>query len=133
MSVDKHILQQWVAGAEVKFKKTRKPLSGIPILNRIPRIAEAQQDYILTEKIDLTRAREFHVQQATEDILIASVDVPLLGKRGVGNDTGMAVASFKYVDGEDDAHEVIAICAYSITGVVNKVRALKQVIIVPMV
>ena len=133
MSVDKHILQQWVAGAEVKFKKTRKPLSGIPILNRITRIAEAQQDYVLTEKIDLTRAREFHVQQATEDILIASVDVPLLGKRGVGNDTGMAVASFQYVDGEGEAHEVIAICAYSITGVVTKVRALKQVIIVPMV
>ncbi len=133
MSVDKHILQQWVAGAEVKFKKTRKPLSGIPILNRITRIAEAQQDYILTEKIDLTRARDFHAQQATEDILIASVELPLLGKRGVGNDTGMAVASFKYRDGEGDDHEVIAICAYSITGVVTKVRALKQVIIVPMV
>lgn len=132
MSIDKHTLQQWVAGAEVRFRKTRKPLSGIPVLNRISRLAETQQEYVLTEKIDLTRARDFHAQQATEDILVASIDLPLLGKRGVGNDTGMAVASFKYVDGDGDEHNVIAICAYSISGVVNKSRALRQVIIVPM-
>lgn len=132
MSIEKHTLQQWVAGAEVRFKKSRKPLSGIPVLNRIARIAEAQQEYILTEKIDLTRARDFHAQQATEDILVASIDLPLLGKRGVGNDTGMAVASFEYIDGEGEEHDIIAICAYAISGVVNKSRALKQVMIIPM-
>jgi hypothetical protein len=133
MSIAKHTLQQWVAGAEVRFKKTRKPLSAIPLLNRIGRIAETQQDYVLTEKIDLTRARNFRAQQTAEDILFASINLPLLGKRGIGNDTGMAVASFKYEDRDGDEHDVIAICAYSISGVVSKTRALKQVITVPMV
>ena len=109
MSVDKHTLQQWVAGAEIRFKKTRKPLSAIPLVNLIGRLAEAQQDYVLTERVDLTRARDFHAQQTAEDILFASIQMPLLGKQGVGNDTGMAVASFRYEDREGDVHDVIAI------------------------
>jgi hypothetical protein len=132
MNIDKHTLQQWVAGAEARFKKTRKPLAAIPLVNRIGRLAEAEQEYVLTEKIDLTRARDFHAQQATEDILFASIQLPLLGKRGIGNDTGMAVASFTYEDSEGEIHEVIAICAYTISGMVRKSRELKQVIIVPM-
>ncbi len=135
MSVDKHTLQQWVAGAELRFRKTRKPLAAfasIPILNRFSSVAETTQEYILTEKLDLTRARDFHAQETSEDILIASLQLPFFGKRGVGNDTGMAVASFKYTDKEGEEHDVIAICAYTITGLVQKSRELKQVITVPM-
>lgn len=135
MSVDRHTLQQWLAGAEMRFRKRRKPLAGIasiPILNRLSSVAETTQEYILAEKLDLTKARDFHVQETSEDILIASVQLPFFGKRGVGNDTGMAVASFNYTDKEGDDHEVIAICAYTITGVVTKTRELKQVITVPM-
>ena len=135
MSVDKHTLQQWVAGAELRFRKTRKPLSAfasIPILNRFSSVADTTQQYILTEKLDLTRARDFHAQETSEDILIASLKLPFFGKRGVGNDTGMAVASFKYTDKEGEEHDVIAICAYTITGLVQKSRELKQVITVPM-
>ncbi len=132
MSVDKHTLQQWVAGAEVRFKKTRKPLSAIPLVNRIGRLAETERDYVLTEKVDLTRARDFHAQQTSEDILFASIQLPFLGKRGIGNDMGMAVASFKYADRDGDEHNVIAICAYTISGVVKKSRTLRQVITVPM-
>lgn len=132
MGVDKHTLQQWVAGAEVRFKKTRKPLAGIPLVNRIGRLAESTQDYVLSENIDLTKARDFHAQEATEDMLFASIDLPILGKRGVGNDTGLAVASFKYVDREGEEHHLIAICAYTISGVVNKDRKLRQVIVIPM-
>jgi hypothetical protein len=132
MGVDVHTLQQWVAGAEIRFKKTRKPLSGIPLVNRIERFAEAKQEYILAERIDLTRARDFRAQQTAEDILLASIEVPLLGKRGMGNDTGMAVASFSYRDRDGDDHDVVAVCAYTIIGVVQKTRTLKQVITVPM-
>jgi hypothetical protein len=133
VSVDKHILQQWVAGAEIKFKKSRKPLSGIPLVNRIGRLAGATQDYVLTERIDLTRARDFQAQETSEDLLFASIDLPVFGKRGIGNDTGMAIASFKYKDQDGDEHNVIAICAYLIGGVVNRTRTLKQVITIPMV
>jgi len=132
MGLDKHILQQWVAGTEVRFKKTRKPLTGMPLVNRIGRLAESTQAYVMTEKIDLTRARDFHAQEATEDLLVASIDLPLLGKRGVGNDTGMAVASFKYTDLEGQEHNVIAICAYTISGMVNKTRAVTRVINIPL-
>lgn len=132
MSVDKHTLQQWVAGAEVRFKKTRKRFSGVPLVNRVERLAEATQEYVLTEKIDLTKAKDFRAQDATEDILFASVDLPLLGKRAIGNDTGMAVASFKYVDREGEEHNLIAICAYEISGMVRKTRELKKVIVIPM-
>jgi hypothetical protein len=135
VSVDKHTLQQWVAGAEMRFRKKRKPLAAfasIPLLNKLGSVAETTQDYILTEKLDLTRARDFHAQETSEDILIASLQLPFFGKRGVGNDTGMAVASFKYTDREGEEHDVIAICAYTITGVVNRTRELKQVLTVPM-
>lgn len=44
----------------------------------------------------------------------------------------MAVARFKYTDKEGDEHDVIAICAYTITGVVTKTRDLKQVVTVPL-
>lgn len=136
MPLDKHLLQQWVAGAEIRFRKTRKPLAAIasiPILNRLGSVAETTQEYVLTEKLDLTRARDFHAQETSEDILIASMQLPFFGKRGIGNDTGMAVASFKYTDREGEEHSVIAICAYTITGIVGKARELKQVITVPMV
>ena len=135
MPLDKHTLQQWVAGSEMRFRKTRKPLAAlasIPLLNRLGSVSETTQSYILTEKLDLTRARDFHSQETSEDILIASLQLPFFGKRGIGNDTGMAVASFKYTDREGDEHNVIAICAYTITGVVSKSRELKQVITVPL-
>src|SRR5688500_10959357 len=135
MSLDKHTLQQWVAGAEMRFRKKRKPLAAlasIPLLNRLGSVTETTQDYILTEKLDLTRARDFHAQETSEDILIASLQLPFFGKRGTGNDTAMAVASFKYTDRDGDEHNVIAICAYTITGVVTKSRELKQVITVPL-
>jgi hypothetical protein len=132
MSVDKHTLQQWVAGAEVRFKKTRKRFSGVPLVNRVERLAEATQEYVLTEKIDLTKAKDFRAQEAAEDILFASVDLPLLGKKAIGNDTGMAVASLKYVDREGEEHNLIAICAYEISGMVRKTRELKKVIVIPM-
>ena len=92
MPLDKHLLQQWVAGAEIRFRKTRKPLAAIasiPILNRLGSVAETTQEYVLTEKLDLTRARDFHAQETSEDILIASMQLPFFGKRGIGNDTGM--------------------------------------------
>lgn len=88
--------------------------------------------YTLTEKVDLTRARDFQAQETSEDILIASIELPILGKRGIGNDSGMAVARFKYRDKEGDEHDVIAICAYIITGVVAKTRDLRQVVTVPL-
>lgn len=132
MSVDKHTLQQWVAGADVRFRKQRQPLAGIPLVNRISRLAEHTQEFVLSEKIDLTRARDFRAQETSEDILFASLKLPMFGKVGVGNDTGMAVASFKYTDSEGDEHNVIAICAYTVSGVVKKGRELKQVITIPM-
>lgn len=132
MSVEKHLLQQWVAGAEIKFTKSRKPLSAIPLINRITQLAETRQVYVLSEKIDLTRARDFHGQQTSEDLLVASIQMPLFGRQGVGNDIGMAVASFRYKDLDGGEHNVIAICAYSISGLVNRTRTLKQVITIPM-
>jgi predicted glutamine amidotransferase len=135
MSVDKHTLQQWVAGAEMRFRKSHKPLAAlatIPLINKLGSVADTTMDYVHTEKLDLTRARDFHAQETSEDILIASMQLPFLGKRGIGNDTGMAVASFHYTDSEGDEHNVIAICAYTITGLVSKTRELKQVITIPM-
>lgn len=132
MNRDRHTLQQWVAGAEARFKKRRKPLAGIPFVNRIGKLAETTQEYVLAEKIDLTRAKDFHAREATEDFLSASIQLPLLGKRGIGNDTGMAVASFKYTDREGDEHALIAICAYTLDGVVKKTRELRQVLVIPL-
>jgi hypothetical protein len=133
MSVDKHTLQKWVAGAELRLKKSHKPFVKVPLVNRIKKIAGRTHHYTLTEKVDLTKARDFCAQETSEDILFASIQLPILGKRGVGNDLGMAVASFNYVDREGDAHRVIAICAYTISGVVRKARELKHTILVPMV
>ena len=132
MSVDKHTLQKWVAGAEVRFKKTRKRFAKVPIVRRIGKLSESTKNYILTEKIDLTRARDFCAQETSEDILFASVQLPVIGKRGIGNDIGIAVASFDYVDKEDDEHKIIAICAYTVSGVVRKARELKHTIMIPV-
>jgi hypothetical protein len=132
MSVDKHTLQKWIAGAEVRFRKTVRPFAKVPLVNRIKKVADSTREHVLTEKIDLTRARDFRAQQTSEDILTASIQLPILGRRGVGNDTGMAVASFNYTDSEGDEHKVIAICAYSISGVVPKVRELKHTLVIPV-
>lgn len=37
--------------------------------------------------------------------------MPLFGKQGVGNDTGMVVARFRYLDRDGDEYNVIASCA----------------------
>jgi hypothetical protein len=58
--------------------------------------------------------------------------LPVLGKQGVGNDVGLAVASFDYTDKDGDEHQVVAICAYTVSGVVKKQRELKQTILIPM-
>jgi hypothetical protein len=132
MSVDKHTLQGWVAGAELRLQKTRRPFAQVPLLNRIRQVAERTQGYTLTEKIDLTRAKNFRVQESSEDFLFASIHLPVLGKQGVGNDVGVAVASFDYTDANGDEHRVIAVCAYLVSGSLRKARALKQVIAIPM-
>ena len=50
--------------------------------------------------------------------------MPVIGKQGVGNDVGMAVASFgDYTDKEGDEHGIIAVCAYIVSGVVRKERS----------
>lgn len=131
-AIDKHTLMQWIAGAEVRFKKTRKPLAGMPLVSRIGVLADRTQEYMHTEKIDLTRARDFKVQETSEDLLVASVDLPIFGKRGLGNDTGMAVATFRYTDQTAEEHTIIAICAYTISGVVARERQVKQVIAIPV-
>jgi hypothetical protein len=133
MNLDQHTLQQWVAGAEVKFQKSRRPLADLPLVNRFGRLGELAQNYIHTERIDLTRARDFRVQQTSEDLLVASIELPLLGKRGLGNDVGLAVASFKYTDQHGEEHDITAICAYTISGAVSKTRALRKVIVIPMI
>ena len=128
MSVDKHTLQGWVAGAELRLKKSRWPFANVPLLNRIKKVAEREQEFVLTEKIDLTRAKHFRVQESAEDFLFASIHLPV-----VGNDVGIAVASFDYTDTAGDEHNVIAVCAYTVSGTIRKRRELKQVIVIPMV
>jgi hypothetical protein len=132
MGLDKHTLQKWVAGAELRVTKTHKPFARVPLVSRIKKLAERKQSYTLTEKIDLTKARDFRVQEASEDILFASIQLPVIGKQGVGNDVGIAVASFDYTDKEGDDHRIIAVCAYVVSGVVRKERQLKNVIIIPL-
>jgi hypothetical protein len=132
MSVDKHTLQKWVAGAELQLKKTSRPFANVPLVNRIKKIAGHSRGYTLKEKIDLTRARDFHAQETSEDILFASIQLPVFGKQGLGNDVGMAVASFKYTDSENDEHRIIAICAYTMSGVVRKTRQLKKTLLIPL-
>ena len=133
MSVDKHTLQQWIAGAELRVRKTSRPFARVPVINRIPKVADRTKEYVYVERIDLTRARNFRAQETSEDILAASIELPILGRRGVGNDTGMAVASFEYTDEEGDDHSLIAVCAYSIAGVVRRKRELKHALVIPIV
>jgi hypothetical protein len=132
MSVDKHTLQKWIAGAELRLKKSRRPFARVPLLNRIKQVARTRQSYTLTEQIDLTRARNFCAQATSEDILFASIDLPLLGKQGIGNDVGLAVASFHYTDREGDEHKLVAVCAYHVSGVVRKTREFKHAIVIPV-
>ena len=131
--MDKHTLQKWVAGAELRLKKSHKPFANVPLVNRIKKVAGSTRTYTLTERIDLTKAWDFRAQETAEDILFASIQLPFIGKQGVGNDVGMAVASFYYTDKEGDDHRIIAICAYTISGAVRKTRELKQTILIPMV
>jgi hypothetical protein len=132
MALDKHLLQQWVAGAEIRFRKKRKPLAAMAAIPFMSSVADTTQEYVVTERVDLTKARDFQAQETSEDILVASMQLPFLGKRGIGNDSGLAVARFKYTDKEGDDHDVIAICAYTISGLVSKTRELRQVITVPL-
>jgi hypothetical protein len=133
MSIDKHTLQKWVAGAELRLTKTHKPFADVPLIGRIKKLAQRTRKYVLSEKIDLTRARDFRAQETSEDLLFASIQLPVIGKQGIGNDVGMAVASFDYTDEEGDEHSVIAVCAYVISGVVRKERKLKHVMVIPMI
>jgi hypothetical protein len=131
--MDKHTVQKWIAGSKLRVSKAHHPFANLPLVNRVKRLAEQKQNYTLSEKIDLTRAKNFRIQESSEDFLCASVVLPMLGKRGIGNDVGMAIASFDYTDGEGDDHSLIAVCAYEITGLVKKERKLRKVLIVPMV
>jgi hypothetical protein len=132
MTLDKPLVQSWVAGAELQVEKEHQPFAKVPLVSQIKIIADQRRKYTLTERIDLTRAKNFRVQNTSEDFLFASVELPVLGKRGVGSDTGLAVASFDYTDREDTEHSLIAICAYTVSGVVGKKRELKKVIVLPM-
>ena len=130
--MNKLTLQQWLAGTDITFQKTRTPLKKVPVLNKLAALKNFEQGYTLTEKIDLTRASDFRVQQSSEDFLVASISLPLLGKKVVGNDTGLALACFDYTDQEGDAHKVIGICAYSISGVGKKTRQLRHAMAVAL-
>lgn len=132
MRLEKEMLQRWVAGAQLRVEKVSQPFANVPLVNQIKKIADQQRKYVMSERIDLTRARNFRVQNTTEDFLFASVEMPVFGKRSFGNDVGLAVASFDYTDSEGTEHNLIAICAYVLSGVVGKKRDLKKVIIVPM-
>ena len=132
MSVSKLTLQQWVAGAELRVKKSHRPFAKLPLVSRVKKVAEHLQARSFVEKIDLTRAANFRAQTASEDLLFASVDLPVFGKRGIGNDVGLAVASFDYADAEGDKYSLIAVCAYTLSGVVGKKREVKKVLVIPM-
>jgi hypothetical protein len=132
MSVDKHTLQRWIAGAELRVKKTSRPFAKVPVINRIPKVAGRTREYVFVEKIDLTRARNFRAQHTSEDILAAAIELPILGRRGIGNEVGMAVASFDYTDEEGDGHSLIAVCAYTIGGVVRRKREFKHALVIPI-
>lgn len=132
MGIDRLTLQKWIAGTEIKFHKTRAPLRKLPLLNQLSAIRNLEQEYILTEKIDLTRASNFMVQESTEDFLVASISLPLLGKKVVGNDTGLALACFDYIDSQGDSHKVIGICAYSISGIGKKAREVRHSIAIAL-
>ena len=122
MGIDKLTFQKWIAGTEIKFHKTRTPLKKLPGVNQLSALRNFEQKYVLTERIDLTRASNFLVQESAEDFLVASISLPLFGKKVMGNDTGLVLACFDYVDNEGDAHKVIGVCAYSISGIGKKSR-----------
>lgn len=132
MKLSKEMVQGWVAGAELRIEKEHHPFAKLPLVNRIEKVAGQRRKYVLCERIDLTRAKNFKVQNTAEDFLFASVELPVFGKRGIGNDVGLAVASFDYTDSESSEHNLIAICAYEMSGLMGKKRALKKVIIIPM-
>lgn len=132
MALDKELVQGWVAGAELRVEKQHQPFAKVPVVGRIKQLAGHRRRYTLTERIDLTRARNFRVQNTEEDFLFASIELPVLGKRGIGDDAGIAVASFDYTDREGGKHHLIAICAYALSGVVGRKRELKKVIVLPM-
>jgi len=133
MALDKELVQGWVAGAELRVEKQHRPFAKVPVVGRIKKLAEHRRRYTFTERIDLTRARNFRVQDTKEDFLFASIELPVLGKRGIGDDAGIAVASFDYADREGGKHNLIAICAYCLSGVVGRRRELRKVIVLPMV
>ncbi len=81
MSVDKHTLQSWVAGAELRLQNARRPFANMPWLKRIKKVAERTQGYALAEKIGLTRARHFSVQVSAENFPFASIKPPVVGKQ----------------------------------------------------
>lgn len=126
MSIDKLTFQKWIAGTEIKFHKKRKPLKKVPGINQISALSNYEQDYVLAESIDLTRASNFMVQESSEEFLVASISLPLFGKKVIGNDTGLALACFDYVDREGETHKVIGVCAYSISGVGLKHREIRH-------
>jgi hypothetical protein len=132
MRLEKEIVQSWVAGAELKVEKESQPFANLPLVNQFKQLAKQRRVYTFSERIDLTRARNFRVRNTEEDFLFASIELPVLGKRGVGNDTGLVVASFDYTDRDGAEHNLIAICAYAMSGVIGKKRELKKVIIVPV-
>ncbi len=125
-------LQKWLAGTDITFQKTRTPLKKVPVLNKLAALKNFEQGYTLTEKLDLMRASDFQIQQSSEDFLVASISLPLFGKKGIGNDTGLALACFDYTDHEGDSHKVIGICAYSISGVGKKTRELRHAMAVAL-
>ena len=57
MSVDKHTLQKWVAGAELRLKKTHRPFANVPLVNRIKKIAE---DHGVTICLELLNSKRDH-------------------------------------------------------------------------
>jgi hypothetical protein len=132
MGIDKLTFQKWIAGTEIKFHKVRTPLKKVPGVNQLSALRNYEQDYVLSERIDLTRASNFLIQENTEDFLVASISLPLFGKKVIGNDTGLALACFDYADREGDSHKVIGVCAYSISGVGLKSRDVRHSLAVPL-
>ena len=50
MGLDKHTLQKWVAGAELRVTKTHKPFAGLPLVSRNNKLAEHSRELHLTRK-----------------------------------------------------------------------------------
>lgn len=82
MGIDALTFQKWIAGTEIKFHKARTPLKKLPGINQLSAIRNFEQKYVLTEKIDLTRASNFLVQESAEDFLVASISLPCSAEGG---------------------------------------------------